>query len=552
VRVLVWYARLRPLPFEVSAQPPPTAPASSAGTPTFHDYVATLLRRKWIVIAVLVLVPVGSVAVGMSEKPVYEGSAEVLLGHLDLATSLTGVPDQTPALQPERVTATQAQLARVPEVARLAMKSAGVKGSVDEFLRMSSVTQSINTDILDFNVRNTNRALASRLATAYARVYTRYRRGLDTAALTRALSDVQRRIDQLRSSGQDHGALYASLVANQQKLNTMEALETSNAFVVDDAQRAVKVKPKPTRLAALGIGLGLILGIGLAFLVDSLDTRVRTIEEIGSQLGLPLLARVSERRRGRSPLVMLDDPNGPEAEAFRVLRTSLDFANLRQHARTIMGVSAQEGEGKSEVIANLALAFARSGRHVTLIDLDFRNPTLDHLFELSGRRGITDLALGEVALDDVLVPVDFNPGEYRQGTNGSARRGHLEVIPVGTVPPDAGEFVATHALSDVLLDLAIRADIVLIDAPALLRVSDAIVLSGNVEAMFVVVRCNVVRRPVLKELRRVLDGCPSPRLGFVATGVETDLGYGYSPSEPRLPRARQFQLRAAEKVGGDE
>jgi len=536
----------------VSVQPIPTTPTSSGESRTFHDYVATLLRRKWIVIAVLVLVPVGSVAVGMSEKPVYEGSAQVLLGHLDLATSLTGVPDQAPALQPERVTATQAQLARVPEVARLALESAGAKGSVNDFLNASSVTESINTDILDFNVRNTNRALASRLATAYARVYTLYRRRLDTAALTRALADLQHRLGQLRASGAVHGPLFASLVANQQKLKTMEALETSNAFVVRDAQQAVKVKPKPMRLVVLGIGLGLILGIGLAFLVDSLDTRVRTIEEIGGLLGLPLLARISERRKGRSPLVMLDDANGLEAEAFRVLRTSLDFANLRLRARTIMGVSAHEGEGKSEVIANLALAFARSGKHVTLVDLDFRNPTLDHLFELSGRRGISDLALGEAALDDVVVPVDFNAGEYRPNGNGSARRGHLEVIPVGTVPPDAGEFVATHALSDVLLDLAIRADIVLIDAPAMLRVSDAIALSANVEAMFVVVRCNVVRRPVLKELRRVLDGCPSPRLGFVATGVETNLGYGYSPREPRRPRVPQFQLRAPAKVGGEE
>ena len=87
--------------------------------------------------------------------------------------------------------------------------------------------------------------------------------------------------------GYDHGT--------DNEAQEMEALETSNAFVVDDAQKAVKVKPKPTRLAVLGIGLGLILGIGLAFLVDSLDTRVRTIEEIGSQLGLPLLAMKPSR-----------------------------------------------------------------------------------------------------------------------------------------------------------------------------------------------------------------------------------------------------------------
>src|SRR5207249_5214939 len=140
------------------------------------------------------------------------------------------------------------------------------------------------------------------------------------------------RIRALADGGAHSSALYASLVERVQTLATMEALQTSNASVVQEADQVVKVQPKTSRNGVLGLVLGIVLGIGLAFLWEALDTRVRSAEEIGERLGgLALLARVpspSKKVRAERRLVMLDEPTGTQAETFRMLRTNLDFVSL--------------------------------------------------------------------------------------------------------------------------------------------------------------------------------------------------------------------------------
>lgn len=529
-------------------------PALEPGDPSsgLHQYLRVLARRKLLVLLVLLIVPTVAVASAVRQQPMYQGSAEVLLGQLNLAAGLTGIPDST---QPDRVAETQANLARVPEVANRTLRAAGLHDrTVDDFLAASSVASQLNSDLLSFTVTDPDPQLASRLASTYAREYTAYRRGLDTAAIQHARLDLKKRIQALQISTGGRGSLYESLLANDEKLRTMEDLLTSNASVVRADQRSVKIRPQPKRTAIFAIALALVLAIGLAFLAEAVDTRVRVVDEIGRRLGLPLLARLPERRRrqrwlklfpgqeapslsGNQALVMLENPTGVEAEGYRVLRANLDFVNPEGRAQSIMVASALEGEGKSEMVANLALAFARSGRRVALVDLDLRRPTLHRLFELSGSHGVADVAAGVVELDEALVRVPLERGFNAYpiaGNNPHDRSAILEVLPAGSVSPDAGEFIGTQALGEILQGLRQRADLILVDTPAMLRVGDAMAVSSQVEALLVVVRHKAIRRPILKELRRVLDACPAPKLGFVVTHADNELGgYGYAETESR-------------------
>ncbi|MBA2447065.1 MAG: hypothetical protein H0V51_03470, partial [Chloroflexi bacterium] len=464
---------------------------NSADSPetTLRDYLGIAQRRKWIILQALLLVPAAAVAFSLTQTKLYQGTAEVLLSRQNLAAALTGTQDATLYQQEDRLAQTQSELAAVPVVAERVLRRSGLTDrSAADIAGATSITARTNSDLLQFSVIDPDPAIAARLATAYAQTYTEYRSELDTAPIQRARREVKANLADLRAAGEARGALYASLVEKVQQLGTLEALQTSNAFVVRQAEAGVQVQPRPKRNAILGVLLGLALGIGLAFLRDAFDTRVRTAEEIGERLGLPLLARVPKpprRLQKDDRLVMLADPTSIQAEAFRVLRTNLDFARLDRSVRSVMITSAVELEGKSTTIANLAVALARAGERVILADLDLRRPYVERFFDLHGP-GLTDVALGHAGLDEALVPILIPGAVGRNGKVGaydtvqdvdSERLGSLRVLPVGPLPPDPGEFVGSRRLEGILAELRERADTVLLDAPPVLHVGDAMTLS---------------------------------------------------------------------------
>lgn len=451
----------------------------------------------------------------------------------NLAASLTNV--SVPYTDPVRNAQTQANLARLPAVAERAVAAANVPGmTASGLLGSSNVTPTSGADLLTFSVTNADPPAAARLATAYARAYTSYRRAIDTNTVVSARKDIEQRLHQLGSQGQRGSNLYADLVDKDQQLRTLELLQASNAQLVRPAAGASKVQPQPSRNGVLGFVLGIVLGVGLAFLRDTLDTRVRTSVDVEQILGLPLLGRVPEpprRVRGHDGVVMLATPNSQEAEAIRILATNIEFANLDRQARTIMITSSISSEGKSTLAANLGVAFARAGKRVSLIDMDLRRPYLDRFFlpkgdPTLGASGLTHVVLGRSTLEEALVSIPVDDLPAYQSRNGNDR-GSLELLTTGGGLPNPAEFFASTAITELLADLERRSDIVLIDAPPMLQVSDTIALSGKVDALLVVTHLGLIRRPLLAELRRVLDTAPVVKLGFVLTGVKPEDGYGY-------------------------
>lgn len=502
----------------------------------------------WVILLVLAIAPAASVYLSLRQTAVYESSAEVLLRYENLAGALTGVYDPSFRQDPARIAETQARLASTPAVAERALADSGLTAmTADEILDSTTVSASPDADLLTFSVRAHSPAVAEKLATAYARAYTLYRQELDTGAIVRARQEAEQRIAQLKTDGQEDSTLYQSLVDKAELLSTAETLQTQNAYVIRTADPAGQVEPKPLRNGLLAAALGLVLGVGLAFLWETLDTRVRSAEEIHSHLVLPLLGRLPappRRTRNKNRLVALGEPAGAHSEAFRRLRTNLEFVNLDRNVRSIMVTSAVTGEGKSTTVANLAVTLARSGHRVVLVDLDLRQPFLHRFFDLDQEPGLTDAVLGHVDLEEVVVKIALSGRrlEPSSPTNGKAPdpvEGLLEVLPAGPIPPDPGEFVTTAALASVLDRLRRRADILLIDTPPLLSVGDAHALSARVDGLLLVTRLNTLRRPMLGELHRILAASPAVKLGFVLAGAEHEEGYGgdyYYSARPREPQ----------------
>jgi tyrosine-protein kinase len=498
---------------------------------TLRDYLQIARRRLWIIVTVTVLTVVSAAFFSARQEKLYQASAKVLVSGIDASQP------------PDRFLQTQADVATAsPEVARRVREELGLRTTPP-----ISVTPNIDSDILVFSSTAANPQVAARVATTYGREFSIFLRELSTRDVKQALRGVEAQIRALGSAGAiQKPTLYSSLVEKRSELLTLEVLQTTKAFLVQPAAPGVQVQPKLARNIAFGLLLGLIVGLGLAFLREALDTRVRSTDEIAERLGIPLLARLprpSRQLRLHERLVMVNDPDGPEADAFRILRASVDFARMGTDATILMVTSAGEGEGKSTTAANLAVAMARSGQHVILVDLDLRRPYVHKFFNLDGP-GIAHVATGRATLEEALAPIplvwpggrSWNGGG---GGEGKAAGGMLEVMQAGPIPGNLDSVLANQIVGGILESLRQRADVVLVDSTPLFA-GDAMTVAAAVDGVLIVVGMNLVRRPMLRELRRVLDAIPTRKFGFIAAS-DSDAGYsGYGvPHRPAPSRSHE-------------
>ena len=504
---------------------------------TLSDYLGVLRRRIWIVILAIVIAVGAAYLVSSRQTPAYEATSEVNVGGSSISTILNPASHVSSSVVQQNV-ASAAQAAHTTRIAAATLKAAGVHGMTPkDLLDETTITPSTTTSFFSIAVTDRFSDRAMQLATAYANTYVAISNRDAVAGLNAKLQVLNSKISKLRkkinaeiaaSGNQSAGASDQTILTGwvKQQLAYQNGLASlsSNNQVAQRATDATKVRPATTRNLIMGFGIGLVIGLVLVSLAEALDTRIRHSDDVAARLGLPLLTRIPippRSLRKASSLGMLHDEGGVQTEAYRKLRINLDFANLSIKARTIMVTSATEQEGKSTTVANLAVALAKAGRRVVLVDLDLRKPYLDRFFDLTGRPGMTDVALGHVTLDQAMWSIPI------PGADGGSGSGSLHVLPSGPMPPNPADLIESSVVTEVLLDLAERADVVLLDSAPLLPVADGVVLSNKVDGMLVVVRASTIRRPVLNELQRVLTACPAAKLGFVLTGSDEGDGYGY-------------------------
>lgn len=525
---------------------------------SLRHYLQMVLRRKWTILLPTILVPAVLVGLSLRQEKLYQATAQVVVNQQDVANQiLTGVGGT--GGDPERDLQTQAAVARSPAVTAKALANASVRGRTRSPAR-ASVGVVPGADLLQFQVADPDPAYASRLTTAYARAYTRYRSQAVKAAVEAARQDTLRQLSFFQTPEDRRSAAYADLVNREQQLRLVPSLEASNSYVLQPSSGAIQIQPRPAHRGLIGLVLGLALGLCLALLWEALDTRVQTAEEVAERLHLPLLARIPAmppRLRGPQRLVMLSALSSTAAEAFRILATNLDFVKLDRTIRSVVVTSGTFAEGRSTVAANLGVTLARSGQHVAIVDLDLRNPTDHSLFGILSAPGVTDVALNRVDLDDAMVTVAIGEGKDRgddergdSSSNGKGAFGRLELLSSGPIPPNPGEFITSQPLRQLLDRLRNRVDVVVIDAPPMITVADAISLSAWADAVLVVSRLGVARRPLLSELRQVLDACPAYKLGVVVTGVEGAEGVVTQAQPVHPARSRKVRREALPRVWG--
>jgi len=311
----------------------------------------------------------------------------------------------------------------------------------------------------------------------------------------------------------------AQLSRQLQRLRALRAGQGSNAQLLEPAFRAVPIKRGVFKDTLTAFMLSILAGLVLALLVDRLDRRIRSAEELESLTGLPLLTTVPNTAFPSGARDGALTARGPEAEAFRRLRAGLIYFNVSRPLKSVLITSPGNGEGKTTVALNLALAVARQGKSVLLIDADLHKPRIHERLGLEAAAGLSDVLSANASADDALQSFQADGGK-------------LSVLPAGQIPPNPSELLTSERMESLL---TAPTDLVVIDSAPLLAVSDAIPLLEQVSGVIVVARVDATTRDAVKRVAQLVRTAGGDPLGVVATGVgvpeEYGYGYGYGYGE---------------------
>lgn len=297
------------------------------------------------------------------------------------------------------------------------------------------------------------------------------------------------------------------------------------------------VSPRPLRDGVLGGVLGLALGVGMAFLLKQLDTTLRTREDVEEALSpLPVLAGIPKADTGKDRVLFFEnDTRSPASEAVRTLRTNIQFFSVDNPVRLLVVTSPYAEDGKTTVAANLGAAIAASGVKALLIEADLRRPALNeyfNYFDPEKRGGLTDVLAGISRIKDVVRPTHIP---------------NLSFLPAGSLPPNPSELLGSHRMEEVLDEVRDHADVVVIDTPPALAVTDALVLGAKADGVVLVVRAGVTHREKAKEAKDAFDRAGIRLLGMALNDLDmADAQYYYHYYHRYHPRHKKDAQKSQE------
>lgn len=501
-----------------------------------RDYLRVLRSRKWIVLLATFVMVAATYGFSVRQNPVYEATAQFRI-----------VPPVNPILTSESARSSQDSVQTEVEV----IQSAAVVQRVEEQLggRAPAITaETVNgTQFVGLTAESSDAESAATIANAYVTAYEEHRRQQAVDELVPVRDQAQARFDELQAEINDltnqlsevssvtqplaYGDLFdrrAAVQSRQLPFRTqIDDLETRIQFAtggVTDESPAEPPKspsrPQPVRNGLLAIPVGLVFGIGLVFLFEYLDDSIKSKDDLerATGKGLPVLGlipSVAWRNRSQAVVITLEEPMSAPSEAYRSLRTSVEFLGLDEPLHCLQITSGSSGEGKTTTIANLALMLARGGeRPVVVVDCDLRRPRLHEFFDMPNEVGFTSVLLGEVPLSVAVQRSKDEPG--------------LSVLVSGPIPADPSELLASRRTAEVLASLRADGALILVDTPPVLPVTDALVVSKWVDVTLLVTSSGETTRRQVQRAVELLAQVDAPLVGSVLNNAPSgSSGYGY-------------------------
>jgi capsular exopolysaccharide synthesis family protein len=449
------------------------------------DYIR-IIRKRWriIVAAMLVVLAGAALATALSPK-VYEAQTRLFVS--TSGGSDTGALLQGSSFTQQRVKS-YADVITTPKVLDPVIETLKLDTTAAKLGTQITATVPLDTVLIEVAVTNPDPRVAAQVADALGKQFT-------------------------------------NTVADLESVAEGKSSPVKVTVVSAPTVPTTPISPKPTRNLALGVVLGLLLGLGLALLRDLLDTTIKGEKDCAEVTDATVIGSIAfDPDAPKHPLIVQADPHSPRAEAFRTLRTNLQFVDAANHPRSIVFTSSLPGEGKTTTTANLAITMAAGGARVCVVEGDLRRPRLLEYMGMDGSLGLTNVLIGRADLSDVL----------QQFTDTS-----VYVLGAGSIPPNPSELLGSAVMEKTLRELESRFDVVIIDTPPLLPVTDAAVLSAIAGGTVVVVGSGRVDRDHLTRSLQSLDAVKGRVLGLVLNltptkGADAYSYYrGYAPESPR-------------------
>jgi non-specific protein-tyrosine kinase len=511
-----------------------------------RNYINLVRKWLWLVLLCSVVAGAATFFITRQQTPIYQSTATVFINQ---ARSTTGRADYTDIITSERVARTYAAMLQDWPTLNEAAIALGYPGGIADMQRAQDVSVSVtpvrDTQLVQVVVQSSDPELAASIANILPDVFmqmnrerqqerfadTRQELQVELAAAEADLEETEQALNGLADTPENknerdrltrlaarYQTTYSNLSKSLEDLRLAEAQTTDNITLTTPAQATSSpIRPRVLFNTLLALIVGALIGLGIAFLIEYLDDTVKTPDHVRDLTGLATLGNVIHLE-GASPdqrMVTHMAPKSLGAEAYRVLRTNLQFSALDKPLATLVVTSAAPGEGKSTTISNLAAVMAQSDKRVILVDADLRRPSLHKLLKLPNN----------VGLSTALLDKGRDPEAYLQETDVP----NLRVMTTGPIPPNPAEMLNSARMHEMIEVLKGEADVVLFDTPPVLAVADTAILASQVDGTLLVVWAGRTRGEMLAQAVERLQSLGIQPLGVVLNKLtQRKSGYYYS------------------------